>query len=225
MSAISSILSAVYPWSLASRDKCCSPCSWSTFCLNDPDSWATQDKGAIVRGSTHKTANLSNPSGATIHCLKYGKFVGSIPLKDKHGDGINKKPNCDYIVYSDDKKGFLYFIELTILHEPSSEEKWPKKIRRVEKEKRKQLKEMLESLVEIPEMKKFMDPFSSKRCCYFLITSSLPPPPPLESAVGAFRRQPPTHGKEITHYKHIEDFGKHGFKLWQCLDREVCQLV
>lgn len=232
MSAIFSILSIVHPWSLTRSSPSeaidstifCETTAAPTFGLDDSDSWATpRADNNIITASTHlpATANFHNPNNATIHCLKYGKFVHSIPKP-------HRPPNCDFILYSDDKRSFLRFVELKIPKPANpqigatAEEDKQIKIKWTEKKKRTQLRKMLESLMGVPSMKTFMEAFSSKHCCYFLGKPPSSLPLLLQQTVDEFNRWPLGHGLQITNTHHA--FQEHGFELWRFSDKDVCKL-
>ena len=205
MSAISSTLSAVEPWSYATGTHCCDTVTHAFFGLNDPLSQTTTDSPHIVPGSNRETANFDNPHSLSLHCLKYGEYVRSIPAPH------DQPAHCDFILYADNKRCFL-LVELKVTSSSGT---------RV-----RQLRDSLQSLLAVTGVNSFVNGFQSKRCCYFRRTP--PSPTPNLLAISTFNRparRVPKGGKQVTNPQQTLDIETHGFELWHFSDNDVCQLV
>lgn len=205
MSAISSILSAVAPWSqatLSEPDRCVT-ITCSSFGLNDPQSQSTSCSSQIVNNSRHETANFDNPSALRIHCLKFGDYVRSIPPPYSE--------QCDFILYDDSRRVFC-LVEMKVTTSSGT------RIR--------QLCKTLEKLFEVPDIVRFVGSFHSKRCCYFRRTP--PSPTSTQTVVDAFNRlsrQNPGNGRRVTNKPQTKDISPKGFELWHFSDNDVCRLA
>lgn len=206
MSAISSMLSAVEPWSCTTQPEPdrCATFSHSSFGLNDPQSQTTASSCHIVPDSNQETANFSNPRARIIHCLKYGDFVRSIPKPH------DQPSHCDFILYADDKS-FLCLVETKVTTKRGT--------------KVRQLSSTLQSLMHVQGVRTFSELFRSRRCCFFRKTP--PSPAPGLKATVVFNRLAGMlrgDGKRINCQQQSADVSEHRFELWHFSDNDVCQL-
>jgi len=205
VSAISSILSAVAPWSQAtlSESDRCVIITCPSFGLNDPQSRTTSYASPIVKNSRHETANFDNLSALRIHCLKFGDYVRSIPPPYPE--------QCDFIIYDDSNRVFC-LVEMKVTTSSGV--------------KTRQLRKTLEHLFNVSGVRLFADPFSSKRCCYFRKTP--PSPAPTQTVVTAFNRPAKITsgcGRRVTNSQLTKGISTYGFELWHFSDYDVCQLA
>ena len=204
MSIITSILRGHDPWCHAMASPVCHVTTDRAFGLNDSVSAETRGRPVFVPGSLSETANFTNPSGKTIHCLQYGEYVGSIPAPHA------QPSQCDRVLYTQNTDaGHVVFAEMKITKNPGT--------------KIKQLRETLRQFQCLPEMSEFLAGFATRRCCFFRKT---PAGIAGMSAVTAFNRlgglvAGHTSGYRVRNNQLTSVFQSFQFELWHYSDGDI----
>ncbi len=131
------------------------------FSLIDDDAmiYSLDDKDGVAR--------YNNIDSLDVTVINYEKFITTLPPRVKNTGSIGSNI-CDLIVYTDDKNYFL-LNELTdtktyLLYEHErSGEKVEGKISKA----RRQLKQSLENIVDVPTIGMYIESFKIKQCCFF----------------------------------------------------------
>ena len=146
MGRISSILSQIEPWRHSTAVEVCRVTRDKTFGMNDPLNPETSGKKPFVPDSLDETANFTNASQKSIHCLDYDVYVKAIPRPHA------QPSNCDRILHADDKSHFI-FVEM--------------KVTMGNGVKIRQLQKTLQQFMDIADLALFIRGFTAKHCCFF----------------------------------------------------------
>ena len=112
-------------------------------------------------------ARYNNLDSVNVTVINYEKFITPLPPRVKNTGSIGKNI-CDLIVYTNDNAHFL-LNELTdtqtnLLYE---HERYGEKVEGKISKARRQLKQSLENIVDVPTIKNYIDNFKIKHCCFF----------------------------------------------------------
>ena len=142
-----------------------------------------KDDAVLVYPDGTGIAKYCNPNLTEVNVINYEFFFKSLP----HSFQKNKN-NCDLIVYTSDNQFFL-LNELTKTGKSNNSKKRKHAI--------KQMHHTLQEIIDVAEIKLFIDKFPNRQCCYFNKKTQSP----------SFKiNAPTTFGK-------ISEIAPHGFKM------------
>lgn len=147
------------------------------------------------KNKSNGTAKFSNPNKIDFQIIEYEKFINNIVEKDF----LYERKRCDIILNSKDKNYFVLG-DLT-----------DRKPKRKILSKKKQLLSTLKTLIEVPEIFKYINAKKIKKCCIFNKQSKAPE---LLTVTTAFNRLSNKFKEGLSsEFKEIEEYGFEFYQL------------